>query len=293
MFKLNFFRSRPSFLLTGALVGLTLGACDLGPKMIGDETDGPEDCEEGAVKPAGDGCNTCTCSDGGWACTEIGCEGQTSASATDPGTTTVVTSSGASDTDPGTSTVGTSTSTGGVETDTGNSGDTESASDTDVELPAIPCEGEAVPLADLPTLMAYTQAQVPPLPDPTGTGTGTGGGEPEPGTVYVKLSNQSFACEAPTATLQCGGNWQLTLVIPPEYQSPGIYNLLGPNVIGVGSETGDEGNDCSFGGGSIGGTLEIFSVDDSTVEGRLCHVQHFFSNPAPALDGSFSAARCP
>lgn len=30
-------------------------------------------CEEGDTKDADDGCNTCTCLDGSWACTEIGC----------------------------------------------------------------------------------------------------------------------------------------------------------------------------------------------------------------------------
>lgn len=30
-------------------------------------------CEEGDTKSADDGCNTCTCSEGGWACTEMAC----------------------------------------------------------------------------------------------------------------------------------------------------------------------------------------------------------------------------
>jgi hypothetical protein len=55
------------FLLAGALAGLSLAACDLGPKMIGEE------CQQGDQKPADDGCNTCTCADGQWACTEMAC----------------------------------------------------------------------------------------------------------------------------------------------------------------------------------------------------------------------------
>ncbi len=31
-------------------------------------------CTDGESKPAGDGCNTCTCWQGNWSCTEIGCE---------------------------------------------------------------------------------------------------------------------------------------------------------------------------------------------------------------------------
>ncbi len=67
--------STTSLLFAGAIVGLSLAACDLGPKKIGQETMGaPDECEEGESKPAEDGCNTCTCSDGGWACTELACE---------------------------------------------------------------------------------------------------------------------------------------------------------------------------------------------------------------------------
>ncbi|MFZ6178461.1 DUF4215 domain-containing protein [Nannocystis pusilla] len=60
-------------LLAGALLGATAAACD--PKIVGDETSGNVTCKEGDTKPAEDGCNTCTCTDGGWACTEIACEG--------------------------------------------------------------------------------------------------------------------------------------------------------------------------------------------------------------------------
>lgn len=36
---------------------------------------GSSTCTEGETKPAGDGCNTCTCTaDGDWACTEIACD---------------------------------------------------------------------------------------------------------------------------------------------------------------------------------------------------------------------------
>ncbi|WAS97010.1 DUF4215 domain-containing protein [Nannocystis punicea] len=73
---LNSFKSLKNhrhLLFAGLLLGATAAACD--PKMIGNETSGNVTCEEGETKPADDGCNTCTCHDGGWACTEIGCEG--------------------------------------------------------------------------------------------------------------------------------------------------------------------------------------------------------------------------
>ena len=71
MTMLNQLFSLPSLLLT-AVVGLTLGACE--PKMIGDETQGDGVCKDGEMMPAEDGCNDCTCVDGGWACTEKACD---------------------------------------------------------------------------------------------------------------------------------------------------------------------------------------------------------------------------
>ncbi len=75
MTKLISFLSSSSLLLAGAIVGLSLAACELGPKTIGEETTGDMPiCEDGEKKEADDGCNTCTCSDGEWACTELACE---------------------------------------------------------------------------------------------------------------------------------------------------------------------------------------------------------------------------
>ena len=84
-------------------------------------------------------------------------------------------------------------------------------------------------------------------------------------------------------------------MIPPEFQSPGIHNLLGQDVRGTAIETGvDEGmNSCGFGGGSFGATFEILAIDDQVVEGRLCNVDDFFSFSDPQLEGSFTATRCP
>ena len=39
----------------------------------GSEAGMDEECAPGDSKPSGDGCNTCTCSSGTWACTEMGC----------------------------------------------------------------------------------------------------------------------------------------------------------------------------------------------------------------------------
>ncbi|PCC68073.1 Myxococcus cysteine-rich repeat-containing protein [Nannocystis exedens] len=79
---LSALKTHRQLLLAGALLGATAAACD--PKMIGDETSGNVACQEGETKPAEDGCNTCTCHDGGWACTEIACDGLCEEGATKP-----------------------------------------------------------------------------------------------------------------------------------------------------------------------------------------------------------------
>jgi cysteine-rich repeat protein len=61
-----------SLLLAGALIGGALAACD--PKVIGNESAGDVVCQMGETKPAGDGCNTCTCDGGDWACTLKACD---------------------------------------------------------------------------------------------------------------------------------------------------------------------------------------------------------------------------
>jgi len=62
-------RNYGALLLVGVLI-----ACP-GPKQIGTESDTNinEMCMDGDMKPADDGCNTCSCVDGDWACTEKAC----------------------------------------------------------------------------------------------------------------------------------------------------------------------------------------------------------------------------
>jgi len=143
--------------------------------------------------------------------------------------------------------------------------------------------------------MAYNESQVPQEPDPTLSGTG---GDPNPpDTLYIKFSDVQFSCEAPNANLECGPHWELTLVILPEFQFPGLYNLGGGNgpfatVFETAMAEG-MGNDCAGGGGGgFDGTFELINITDTTVEGRLCGLDAFFSFNDPNLDGSFVAERC-
>ena len=59
------------------------GAPDSSPDGV---DDGIEACTDGETAPAGDGCNTCTCMGGVWACTLMGCQATCPApAAADPG----------------------------------------------------------------------------------------------------------------------------------------------------------------------------------------------------------------
>ena len=210
-----------------------------------------------------------------------------SGSDTASGTATAASTTGVATTDdPGTATA----------TATSTSATTVATSDTSEPPPVeppVPCEGQATPLTGVETL-AYLKSQIPPDPNPNPTGTGsTGGSEPDPGTLYVRLSDQAPLCAEPNKSPGCGLHWEMTIAIPPEFQSPGLFNLLGQDVTGSASETGpDRGDECSFGGGSFPATFEIVAIDDDTITGRLCHVESFLSVDVD-LEGSFVAQRCP
>jgi len=158
--------------------------------------------------------------------------------------------------------------------------------------PPVACEGPATPI--VAKSMAYTQAQVPPDPNPT-SGSTTGGGRPHPDTIHVRLSSQANTCDDPSKVISCGPNWEVSIMIPPEFQTPGLYHLLGPDIFGLAFETGADqgGGDCSFGGGSFSATFELIAIDDQQVVGRLCHVENLFTDNQVDLEGSFTAPRCP
>lgn len=227
---------------------------------------------------------------------------------TNPGTATNVSSGDtpgtASDTTPSTTTApGTASDTESSDevtsVGTATSATTVDPTDSDTDttgpdVPPVACEGEPVPI-EATTIMAYNESQVPQEPDPTLSGTG---GDPNPpDTLYIKFSDVQFSCEAPNANLECGPHWQLTLVILPEFQFPGLYNLGGGNgpfaTVFETAEADGMGNDCAGGGGGgFDGTFELINITDTTVEGRLCGLDAFFSFNDPDLNGSFVAERC-
>lgn len=79
-----------------ALCGVLTSGCVLAPKDLGNEQTGSDGgsggggsdgavCQPGDTMPAPDGCNSCGCLDGQWACTAIGCDTGTPPPECDPG----------------------------------------------------------------------------------------------------------------------------------------------------------------------------------------------------------------
>lgn len=273
----------PNFFSSALLLSLSsLPAC--GPKDAlddaGDESGGAstttgDEVTTGASDPTAPGTASATTATGGTATTATATSASTSATSGD-------------DTSTSTTSAGTTVATSSSEVTS------DATSETGDPPPVVPCEGEGAPLELFPTTMAYLQSQVPPAPNPSGTSGTTDGGELDPGTLLVKLSNQTFTCADPEAPLACGKRWEVTIVIPPEFQSPGVFNLAGADVRGVAIETGaGQGEDCSFGGGTFDATFQILAIDDKTVQGRLCNVSDNFFESDPNLEGTFAAARCP
>ena len=242
---------------------------DTGENSTGAATDGATSTDAGSVSGTGSG----------------GTQGS-------GGTATSTTTDGGTATSTSTSTTATATSSTSVGTSE-TSGSTTSNPDP---VTPQPCVGEAVPIKA--SMIAYLESQIPPPPPPdttTGGSSGTGGDPPSPQTVHVRLSDQALSCKDPEAILQCGPHWGVSITIPPEFQTPGLYHLTGPDVLGIGFETGaDEGGgQCSFGAGTFSASFELIAIDDTEVSGRLCHVEGPIPFNFAALEGSFVAPRCP
>lgn len=265
------------------LAALTVCTLACGPKL--DNDDGGDDS-------SGSGGTTTT----GEAVTSS--DSDPTSPGTSPNPTTASTSGGGSDT---ATTASTTASTTGVVTSgdptataTATSTVTSDSDEPPPVDPPVPCAGPAVPLTGVEA-QAFLKSQIPPDPNPSGTSGSSGGGEPDPATLYVRLSDQKATCSDPQGTLECGGHWSVLIGIPPEFQAPGLFNLLGQDVSAGASESGpDEGNnECAFGGGTFAATFEIVAIDDTSIEGRLCNVDDFFTFTDPQLEGSFVAPRCP
>ena len=114
------------------------------------------------------------------------------------------------------------------------------------------------------------------------------------GYLYVLLSpSYVFSCNAPYAGCE---DWWVEIGIAPEAQTPGsVINLNDPDAYTYASYVYpvDLGTTCGYGSGSMSGTLEILSLDGSTLTGRFDGTTTWHEGGYIDVDGDFEAALCP
>lgn len=133
--------------------------------------------------------------------------------------------------------------------------------------------------------------------DPSGSTSSGGGGDLDPNDLFLHLADVGVSCGSPTAELPCGGHFEMTLVLPPDLQQVGVYDLEDPKLIAYSSmsETGEphagDPKDCPWGGGSLGaGSLEIIAIDATEVHFKVT-LQGGLWTEDPS--GEYVAPRCP
>lgn len=140
--------------------------------------------------------------------------------------------------------------------------------------------------------IAMLFSEIPFDDDPTGTGsTSSSGSGPgiDPNTIVVWIADTPVACNDPFANQGCGSHWKVSFDIPPAMQKPGTYSL--EELDGFASVTGpaEEDGECAGGGGSFwDGVVEITSIDDEQIEGKLSGTSVFEFD----ANGPFTALRC-
>lgn len=176
---------------------------------------------------------------------------------------------------------GVGTSAGGSDGDGDDDGDDDSDSDTGVG------GGDADGFAML-------HGEIPDIEDDGGSDTGGSGGDdesgiPEDALLVVLDSDGSATCEQPWNGPECGGNWRISFTLLPEHQVPGSYDLFeqANGFFGFADEPHPEG-DCAWGGGTLGGTLVIDSIDDASISGHIEDSDAFDFD----ADVSFVVPRC-
>ncbi|MCX4242693.1 hypothetical protein [Paraliomyxa miuraensis] len=163
-----------------------------------------------------------------------------------------------------------------VETETG----TGSGGITTVAPPPVETDGTTGVVGPLPMhawVMRYDDwlmatedtAETDSGPSDSGNGTGTGP-DIAPDALVVQISTGSDDCIDPGAALECGAQWQISMLIPPELQVPGTY-LLFEELSGFVSMTGElePGGFCSGGAGTLEGTATLLVVSEVEVQGFL------------------------
>lgn len=141
---------------------------------------------------------------------------------------------------------------------------------------------------------ALLHGEIPDIEDDGGSDTGGSGGDgesgiPEDALLVVLDGDGTATCEQPWNGPDCGGNWRISFTLLPEMQVPGSYDLFeeANGFAGFADEPYPEG-DCAAGGGTLGGTLVIDAIDETSISGHIEDSDSFDFD----ADVSFVVPRC-
>jgi hypothetical protein len=131
------------------------------------------------------------------------------------------------------------------------------------------------------------------------------------GDVRFLFSDQTLACRdperAPGPSSECDPSWYFAFTLAPSLQVPGVYNLNDYEVgyedsvvmqtpaSGCNSSPSCMGSGSGSAGGAKGpdGTIEIYSVSEDCVTGRILRLDTGWSSPErPDFTGAFQAMIC-
>jgi hypothetical protein len=137
--------------------------------------------------------------------------------------------------------------------------------------------------------------------------------EPSAGGIRLLFADHPLACRRDSHLLggtmdgkTCTPSWQFAFTLSADLQKPGTYNLndyeadYADSVVMSIPSKGCSGGGCMGGGsGAAGGakgpdsTIEIYSVTDECVTGRILRLERGVSTPPPPdFTGTFQAVRC-
>ena len=137
--------------------------------------------------------------------------------------------------------------------------------------------------------------------------------DPKTETIRLVFGDHDLACRdlplgGPMHTEPCVASWEFAFTLSPAHQTPGVYNLHDyeanyaesavipqPDREGCQSEGGCMGMGMGAAGGAKGpdSTVEIYSVSDECVTGRIHRLERGASTPPPPdFTGTFQALVC-
>ena len=188
---------------------------------------------------------------------------------------------------------GTGTETGDADTETGaETGETETGDTTDEDdatdetgetgeedtgEPEDPdawwCGDPKVPIEDLESAVIIE-----------------GWGDFHEGWLFVEVGDTENECTVWADYPDCPNHWRVSIGLPPEVQKPGVYDTKHPDLQSYLRISFDGDPICgTFSEPAMDGSLQIISIDDEKIVGRLCNVPRGYG---PDVNGTFTAYFC-